>query len=180
MKIKYFSQKKISAPCEEFLRRQAKSLDLDVTVYTPGGPTQPIVVLQWTGTEPHLPKIVLNSHMDVVPVFPENWTYPPFSAHLTEDGKIYARGSQDMKCVGMQYLAAIRAMKREGITLKRTLLVVFVPDEEVGGKRGMRAFVKTNEFKNLNIGFSMDEGIAGPTDEFMLYYGERAIWRKKI
>lgn len=116
--------------------------------------------------------------MDVVPVFPENWTYPPFSAHLDEDGKIYARGSQDMKCVGMQYLAAIRAMKRDGVTLKRTLLVVFVPDEEVGGKLGMRLFAKTEEFKKLNVGFSMDEGIAGPNDEFMLYYGERAIWRK--
>ena len=27
-------------------------------------------------------------------VFPEHWIYQPFDAHKTEDGKIYARGSQ--------------------------------------------------------------------------------------
>lgn len=116
--------------------------------------------------------------MDVVPVYPEKWIYPPFSAHLDEDGKIYARGSQDMKSVGMQYLAAIRGMKRDKVTLKRTILVVFMPDEEVGGTLGMKLFVKSKEFQNLNIGFAMDEGIAGSNDEFTVFYGERAVWRK--
>ena len=32
----------------------------------------------------------------------EFWKYPPFSAHKDENGDIYARGSQDMKCVGIQ------------------------------------------------------------------------------
>lgn len=36
-----------------------------------------------------------------------------------------------MKCVGVQYLAAIRALKRDGVQqLKRTVHIVFVPDEE--------------------------------------------------
>jgi len=32
----------------------------------------------------------------------ENWKYDPFSAKMEGNGDIYARGSQDMKCVGMQ------------------------------------------------------------------------------
>jgi aminoacylase len=43
----------------------------------------------------------------------------------------------------------------------------------------MKHFVKTTEFENLNIGFSLDEAIASPTEEFVLSYGERTIWRKK-
>ena len=29
----------------------------------------PIVILTWEGTDPKLPSVVLNSHMDVVPVY---------------------------------------------------------------------------------------------------------------
>ena len=58
--------------------------------------------------DPSLSSIMLNSHMDVVPVFPEHWTYPPFSAHKDEDGNIYGRGTQDMKSVGIQHFEAVR------------------------------------------------------------------------
>lgn len=54
-------------------------------------------------------------------------TYPPFGANIDSEGRIFARGSQDMKCVGVQYLAAIRALKKEGVTLKRTIHIIFVP-----------------------------------------------------
>ena len=37
----------------------------------------------------------------------------------------------------------------------------------------MLGFVKTPEFRELNVGFSMDEGMASPDDEIPLYYGER-------
>ena len=36
-----------------------------------------------------------------VPVFPECWTHPPFDAHKDSEGRIWARGSQDMKSVGV-------------------------------------------------------------------------------
>lgn len=49
---------------------------------------------------------------------------------MDEKGDIYARGTQDMKCVGVQYLEAIRRLKLEGVTLKRTLHVSFVPGNE--------------------------------------------------
>ncbi|XP_055684952.1 aminoacylase-1-like [Lutzomyia longipalpis] len=163
-------------PCVEFLRRQATSLAMDFKVYYPVNDKNPIVVLSLTGKDPSLPAIMLNSHMDVVPVFPEKWSHPPFSAHLDSDGKIFARGSQDMKCVGMQFLGAIRALKKDGVEFKRTIHATFVPDEEVGGKLGMAKFVHTDDFKALNVGFSLDEGIASPTDTFPVFYAERAIW----
>lgn len=42
------------------------------------------------------PVIVMDGHIDTVPVFEENWTPDPYSG-LEKDGKIYGRGSTDMK-----------------------------------------------------------------------------------
>ncbi|XP_055914631.1 aminoacylase-1-like [Eupeodes corollae] len=162
-------------PCVAFLKKQAQNLGLPLKVYTPGGEKKPIVVITWIGSNPELPSIVLNSHMDVVPVFPNEWKHPPFGAEMDSEGRIFARGSQDMKCVGMQHLAAIRALRKAGIQLKRTIHVTFVPDEELGGKPGMAMFVHTDDFKKLNVGFSLDEGIASATDVYPVYYAERFI-----
>ncbi|XP_023172478.1 aminoacylase-1 [Drosophila hydei] len=165
------------APCLEFLRQQAEHLQLPLAVHYPFDGNNPVVVLTWQGLRPELPALLLNSHMDVVPVFAENWTHPPFGADMDAEGRIFARGTQDMKCVGMQYLAAIRALKRDGIRLKRTIHISFVADEEMGGRRGMRPFVETKEFRALNIGFGLDEGLASPTAEFPVFYAERSVWR---
>lgn len=113
--------------CVEFLERQAKSLDLTYNVYRLFDAKAPIVVMSWIGAQPTLPAIMLNSHMDVVPAYPEQWSHPPFAANIDENGRIYARGSQDMKGIGMQYLAAIRELKKAGQTFKRTIHVIFVP-----------------------------------------------------
>nr|XP_018916313.1 PREDICTED: aminoacylase-1-like isoform X1 [Bemisia tabaci] len=161
--------------CIEFLRRQAEGLNLKFKVFELK-PKKPIVVISWLGTNPELPSLLLNSHMDVVPVFEEKWTHKPFAAIKDENGNIYARGAQDMKCVGIQYIETVRKYIQEGLHLKRTLHLTFVPDEEIGGVDGMGLFIKTQEFKNLNVGCALDEGMASATDEFMLYYGERSIW----
>lgn len=42
----------------------------------------------------------------------------------------------------------------------------------------MALFIKTEDFKKLNIGCALDEGIASSDDTFLLYNGERSIWRK--
>ncbi|KAH8419378.1 hypothetical protein KR222_010034 [Zaprionus bogoriensis] len=165
------------APCVEFLRQQAKQLELPLAVFHPHDEANPVLVITWPGLEPQLPALLLNSHMDVVPVFPENWTHEPFGAELDAQGRIFARGTQDMKCVGMQYLAAIRALKRSGARFKRTIHISFVPDEEMGGRRGMRPFVETADFRALNVGFGLDEGLASPTAEFPVFYAERSVWR---
>ncbi|XP_065214154.1 aminoacylase-1-like [Planococcus citri] len=138
---------------------------------------KPVVVITWQGSEPDLPSILLNSHMDVVPVFPDNWTYGPFDAVKDANGDIYARGAQDMKCVGIQYMETIRKYLNEGLKFRRTIHLSFVPDEEIGGVEGMGYFVERPEFKKLNVGFTLDEGIASPSDEFLVFYAERSIWQ---
>nr|XP_036674004.1 aminoacylase-1 [Drosophila suzukii]XP_036674005.1 aminoacylase-1 [Drosophila suzukii]XP_036674006.1 aminoacylase-1 [Drosophila suzukii] len=166
--------------CSEFLKRQAASLDLPVEVIYPVNEQNPVVVLKWLGSQPELPSIILNSHTDVVPVFADKWTHGPFSADMDAEGRIFARGSQDMKCVGTQYLGAVRALKATGYQPKRTIYLTFVPDEEVGGHLGMRELVKSDYFKKLNVGFSFDEGISSADETYALYYAERTLWHLRF
>ncbi|XP_031625359.1 aminoacylase-1A-like [Contarinia nasturtii] len=170
-------------PCVEFLTRQAKSLDLPMSVYYPVNDKNPVVVITWDGLKPELSSIMLNSHMDVVPVYEKFWTHPPFAAEIDENGDIFARGSLDMKSIGMQYLAAIRALKRQGVKqMNRTVHVIFVPDEEMGGMHGMYGFIQSEEFKALNIGFMLDEGggIETTPNELGAYYSEKTAWMLEL
>uniref|UniRef100_A0A8C2TP59 N-acyl-aliphatic-L-amino acid amidohydrolase n=1 Tax=Coturnix japonica TaxID=93934 RepID=A0A8C2TP59_COTJA len=143
-------------------------------------PGRVVLVLTWPGTNPRLRSILLNSHTDVVPVFEEHWTYPPFEAIKDSQGNIYARGAQDMKCVSIQYLEAVRRLKAEGKSFARTIHLSFVPDEEVGGYKGMVMFLQRPEFKALNVGFALDEGLASPSDTYSVFYGEKSPWWIKV
>ncbi|MEM8664147.1 MAG: acetylornithine deacetylase [Pseudomonadota bacterium] len=76
-----------------------------------------------------VPAVVLSGHTDVVPVEGQAWTKPPFE--LTEEGgKLYGRGTTDMKGF---VAAATAAMERAaGRELTAPLAVAFSCDEEVG------------------------------------------------
>ncbi|XP_045712953.1 aminoacylase-1 isoform X2 [Phyllostomus hastatus] len=132
-----------------------------------------VTVLSWPGTDPTLSSVLLNSHTDVVPVFKECWSHDPFEAFKDAEGYIYARGAQDMKCVSIQYLEAVRRLKAEGRHFPRTIHLTFVPDEEIGGHQGMELFVQQPEFKALRAGFALDEGLANPTEAFTVFYRVR-------
>jgi acetylornithine deacetylase len=73
--------------------------------------------------------LILSGHMDVVPVEGQDWQTDPF--RLTEkDGKLYARGSCDMKGFLACVLATVPAMVRAD--LKKPLYLAFSYDEEIG------------------------------------------------
>ncbi len=40
----------------------------------------------------------------------------------------------------------------------------------------MQAFLRSDEWKELNVGFALDEGLANPLDEFTVFFGERNPW----
>ncbi|MBS0393547.1 MAG: acetylornithine deacetylase [Proteobacteria bacterium] len=73
--------------------------------------------------------IVLSGHTDVVPVDGQDWTSDPF-ALAERDGRLYGRGSSDMKGFIAACLAA--AGDWRGRKLLRPLHFAFSYDEEVG------------------------------------------------
>jgi acetylornithine deacetylase len=73
--------------------------------------------------------VVLSGHTDVVPVDGQEWTSDPFA--LTErDGRLYGRGSSDMKGFIACSLAALEDWK--DLKLLRPLHFAFSYDEEIG------------------------------------------------
>ena len=82
------------------------------------------------------PGIVLSGHSDVVPVDGQEWATDPFV--LTErDGRLYGRGTSDMKSFIACVLAVIPGVAKQG--LRMPVHLAFSYDEEVGclGVRGL-------------------------------------------
>ncbi|XVE93045.1 hypothetical protein REPUB_Repub01dG0156300 [Reevesia pubescens] len=159
-----------------FILSQADSLSLESQVieFVEG---KPVVLLKWPGSDPSRPSILLNSHTDVVPSESSKWVHPPLGAHIDDQGNIFARGSQDMKCVGMQYLEAIRRLKSSGFQPKRSVYLSFVPDEEIGGHDGAEKLAYSDVLKNMNVDIVLDEGLASPDENYRLFYAERTpLW----
>lgn len=80
--------------------------------------------------------ILLSGHSDVVPIDGQHWDTPAFQA-IYKDGKIYGRGTADMK--GFLACAVMAMLKASQLTLKRPLHLCISYDEEIGciGVRGI-------------------------------------------
>jgi acetylornithine deacetylase len=72
---------------------------------------------------------VLSGHTDVVPVDGQNWSSDPFAPEV-RDGKLYGRGTADMKGFIGTALSLLPEFAR--LDLKRPLHFAFSYDEEVG------------------------------------------------
>jgi succinyl-diaminopimelate desuccinylase len=81
------------------------------------------------------PVIHLNGHTDVVPAG-EGWTVDPFGGEV-RDGRIYGRGSCDMKGGLAAAIYAAEALRRAGVPLRGTLEISGTVDEESGGLAGV-------------------------------------------
>ena len=75
------------------------------------------------------PGVMLSGHTDVVPVDGQGWTRPPFRAS-TEDGRIYGRGTADMK--GFVAAALMAAREAAGRDLATPLHLALSYGEEIG------------------------------------------------
>jgi acetylornithine deacetylase len=76
-----------------------------------------------------LPGILLSGHTDVVPAAGQAWTFPAFEATV-KDGRIYGRGSCDMK--GFIALAIDAMLDAADHSLSRPLQLALSHDEEIG------------------------------------------------
>ncbi|MDP9268680.1 MAG: M20/M25/M40 family metallo-hydrolase [Acidobacteriota bacterium] len=76
--------------------------------------------------------LVLLNHEDVVSSVASRWKHPPFSAAI-DDGYLYGRGAQDMKCDALAQLVVLVMLKREKLALDRDVIFLATADEEVDG-----------------------------------------------
>lgn len=94
------------------------------------------------------PGVLLSGHTDVVPTEGQDWTLPPFEM-TQRDGKLYGRGTADMK--GFVAAATALALKAARRDLATPLHLAFSHDEEVGciGVRSLIAMLDEAPFRPL-------------------------------
>jgi acetylornithine deacetylase len=100
--------------------------------------------------------LLLNGHTDVIPVGNgEGWSDNPWSAAI-KDGRIYGRGSCDMKSGVASHILAVEFLKEAGIDLKGDVYINVVIDEEVSGHGTLDTVIR---------GYKADAGISGETSD---------------
>lgn len=76
--------------------------------------------------------IMLTGHLDTVPIGErQKWEHDPFGA-IEEEGRIYGRGATDMKGAVAAYVAILRKLKENKISLNKKIIFLGTSDEEIG------------------------------------------------
>ena len=133
---------------QQIVADKLKRLNLEVDLWTPSMEElqahpyfvqsresysgSPNVVGTWRGTGGGK-SMILNGHIDVVPEGDRlQWAHDPFSGKI-EAGKIFGRGSTDMKGGNIALLLALESIKNSGILLRGDVIFQSVIEEETGG-----------------------------------------------
>lgn len=116
--------------------------------------------------------LIFNGHVDVVNIGDESkWLHPPWSGHI-EDGKMYGRGTSDMKAGVVAIMSIAETLATQG-SLPTDVWFSFVTKEEVDGS-GTESFVKWFEEQGYKDQYSdLAVLIAEPTTLEVAKYGHR-------
>ncbi len=127
----------------------------------------PLLFLSHTDVVPPGSAAVKNNATDVfqpkdkpmppVSEIAEEWDYAPFSGAVA-NGRIFGRGSLDMKGMLFSLLEAAEQLVREQVQPKRDIYLAFGFDEEVGGLRGAAKIADYFKEKGLKFEAVYDEG----------------------
>lgn len=120
------------------------------------------LLFTWKGREPELKPLLLLSHLDVVPVeagTERAWTEAPFAGQIS-DGYVWGRGSMDDKAGVLGLLEAVELLVRTGFCPRRTILLAFGHDEEVGGGHGAVRIAALLRRRGIAPELALDEGLS--------------------
>lgn len=114
------------------------------------------------------PTVVLNSHMDTVPVdCSGEWTEDPYGGTL-RDGKLIGLGAADCKGGLAAQIAAGAVLRRSLLPLRGNMVVAATVAEEIGASTGTRALLE----KTLpSMDLRPQAVILGEPTSLGLYYG---------
>jgi succinyl-diaminopimelate desuccinylase len=102
------------------------------------------------------PHVHFTGHFDVVPAG-EDWTHDPYDP-VVEDGRLYGRGSSDMKSGIVASLFAVDALDAVDAPVPGSITQSMTVDEETGGFTG--------------LGYLVDEGYVAPENTDYCIYTE--------
>jgi acetylornithine deacetylase/succinyl-diaminopimelate desuccinylase family protein len=104
-------------------------------------PHRPNLIFRITGARKGR-ALILNAHTDTKPIGDASkWTVDPFAPAVI-DGKLYGRGSTDMKGAACGILAAGMALVKNKLPLKGDVILALTADEEAGSTYGAEYLVE--------------------------------------
>lgn len=130
------------------------------------------VYAQFNGEKPGK-TLMFNGHIDVMPADEvEEWTTPPFSPTI-RDGKLYGRGTADMKGGLMAATMAVKLLQDAGIPFSGSVKITSVCDEEGGGNGSMQAIMSGQRADGVVV-------CEGTSDELILAHMGFVFFRVKF
>jgi acetylornithine deacetylase len=140
--------------CQMFIADILRGMNMELDIFEPtevSGITEhpaywhgrtynnrPNVVGIWRGTDSTSARsLMVSSHVDVVAGL-EGGRFQPFNP-AREGGKLYGRGSNDMKGGMAASIMAVRCLQELGVKLQGDFYIESVVDEEMGGANGTLA-----------------------------------------
>lgn len=124
------------------------------------------------GADPSRPTLIINGHLDVVPVNEAAWSHDPFDPQVV-DGRLYGRGSADMKGGIAAAIGALDVLKREGRLPGCNIVFHLVADEERGGRWGTQALLEQGLIRG-------DACLVPEPTDLELCVAERGLWQARI
>lgn len=133
---------------------------------------RPSVLAGYGRVAPGRPTLLINGHVDVVPVAESDWTVPPFEG-VVRDGRLIGRGAADMKGGIAAAIEGLRACVDSGIDLGADIVFHLVADEETGGVHGTEELVAAGVVR-------ADACIVPEPTELRPAVAERGSWQARI
>lgn len=118
------------------------------------------------------PVLLINGHLDVVPVVEDEWTLPPFGG-VVRDGRLYGRGACDMKGGIAAAIEGLRACFDAGDPPRCDVVFHLVADEETGGRWGTEALMRADRI-------AADAAIVPEPSELRVGVAERGVLLAEI
>lgn len=118
------------------------------------------------------PTLIVNGHLDVVPVNRDAWAHDPFDPQVV-DGRLYGRGSADMKGGIAAAICALDTLERAGRARACDLVFHLVADEERGGRFGTQALLEQGLI-------SGDACLVPEPTDMQLCVAERGLWQALV
>ena len=167
--------------CAEFLGKRLKARDFEIAYHrakgAPGDSDQyprTNVVGRIEGKRPG-PCVHFNGHLDVVQVG-QGWTVDPFAAEIRE-GRIYGRGTCDMKGGLAAAVIAVEALLEEYPKLPGALEISGTVDEETGGFGGVAHLARQGFFSKPRVDQVI---IPEPLNVDRVCLGHRGVWWSEV
>ena len=138
-----------TAECARVLRDRLRRMEFPIEPKTPGG-----TVRSFYGRGERT--LYFHGHFNVVPAASRTQFQPIIRA-----GKLFGRGSSDMKGGLVAMIYAVRALQECAVKLDGRTALTFVPDEETGGARGSEVLADQGLIEKDAVGMLTPEPTSG-------------------